>query len=140
MANTRTTSSSRKPRTAARAASRPSTRPVVEAEGEPVEVPAVQAQEAEAEGLYVTALLCGEELQVIPPGSWRQSQQRLLNQGQIDAFAELVIHPDDIERYYDLDPTNEEFGEFVADAAQQAGESLGKSPGSGRSSRRTPRR
>ncbi|AWT47529.1 hypothetical protein HXP45_01460 [Streptomyces actuosus] len=94
----------------------------------------------EATDGYVTALLCGEELRVIPPGQWRQSQQRLLNMGQIDAFAEAVIHPDDIDLYFELDPTNEEIGEFVADAAQQAGESLGKSRGPAPSSRRTRRR
>lgn len=138
MANTRTTTS-RKPRTAARAASRPPTgRQDTEAD-EP-ETSAAEAQEAEAEGQYVTALLCSEELQIIPPGQWRQSWQRLLNQGQVDAFAEKVVHPDDLEAFFEIDPTNNELGEFIADAAQQAGESLGKSPGPSTSPRRTRRR
>lgn len=139
MANTRT-STSRKPRTAARAASRPTARKEAEANTEEVEVSPRQAQEIEAEGSYVTALLRGEELQIMPPGEWRQSQQRLLNQGQVDAFAEEVIHPDDLELFFELDPTNNELGEFVADAARQAGESLGNSRGPATSSRSTRRR
>ncbi|MGW4223040.1 hypothetical protein ACWEG1_06235 [Streptomyces bauhiniae] len=97
------------------------------------------AQEIEANGHYVTALLCDEEVRVIPPGAWRQSWQRLLGQGQVDAFAERVFHPDDLDLYYELDPTNEEFGEFTNDAAAQAGEPLGKSSGPNRSQRRTRR-
>jgi hypothetical protein len=139
VANART-STSRKPRTAARAASRPTSRKEVETNTEEVEVSPAQAQEIEAEGTYVTALLCGEELQIMPPGAWRQSQQRLLNQGQVDAFAEEVIHPDDLELFFELDPTNNELGEFVADAARQAGESLGNSRGPATSSRHTRRR
>ncbi|MET8694683.1 hypothetical protein ABZV65_19320 [Streptomyces bauhiniae] len=104
------------------------------------QVTEADAQEIEAEGQYVTALLCDEEVRVIPPGAWRQSWQRHLGQGRIDAFAELVIHPDDLAVYEDIDPTNDEFGAFVADAGEQAGESLGKSRGPSRSQRRTRRR
>lgn len=140
MANTRTTpSSSRKPRTAARAASRPSTaRARVENPAD--EVTEADAQEIEAEGHYVTAELCGEELRIMPPSVWRMSWQRLLNQGQIDAFAELVMHPEDLDLFEELDPTVGEWTEFIANAAQQAGESLGNSRGPAPSSRRTRRR
>lgn len=141
MANTRTTSTSRKPRTAARAASRPATTRAVEPEedfDEP-EVSAAEAQEIEAVNKHVTGLLCGEEVRIVPPGAWRQSWQRLLNQGQIDAFARIVLHPDDYELYVELDPTNDEFGELINDAAERAGESLGKSGGPGPSSRRMRR-
>lgn len=98
------------------------------------------AQEIEAAGHYVTASLAGEPIRVIPPGAWRQSWQRHLAQGQFDAFAEKVIHPDDLDAYYEIDPTNDEFGQFVSDAAELAGESLGKSRGPAPSSRRTRRR
>jgi hypothetical protein len=145
VANTprKTTASSRKPRTAARAASRPPTSRVV---GEPEndfdesEVTEADAQEIEAVDNYVTADLCGEDVRVIPPGAWRQSWQRLLNSGQVDAFAKIVLHPDDYDLYVDIDPTNEEFGEMVSEAAERAGESLGKSSGPAPSSRRTRRR
>lgn len=144
MASTRnTTTSSRKPRTAARAASRPATtrRAAEPADDfDEVEVSPAEAQEIEAVNKYVTAELCGEEVRIIPPGAWRQSWQRLLGQGQIDAFAEIVLHPDDFDLYLELDPTNEEFGELVGDAAERAGESLGKSSGPAPSSRRTRRR
>ncbi|MFJ9633836.1 hypothetical protein ACIRU8_39690 [Streptomyces sp. NPDC101175] len=139
MANTRTTTSS-KPRSAARAASRPATsRQPVEPEVEE-ELSAAEAQEIEAEGHYITAELCGEEFRVIPASGWRTSWQRLLNAGQIDAFAEKVFPPEDYELYLELDPTIMEFIEFTQEVGQQAGESLGKSSGPAPSSRRTRRR
>ncbi|MEU9611917.1 hypothetical protein AB0D56_10230 [Streptomyces sp. NPDC048209] len=110
------------------------------AEPQDAETSAAEAQELEAEGHYVTALLCDEELHIIPPGAWRQSWQRLLNEGQIDAFAETVMPPEDYDRFVEIDPTNDEFGEFIGDAAARAGESLGKSRGPGTSSRSTRRR
>ncbi|MFE3122364.1 hypothetical protein ACFXHD_02970 [Streptomyces hydrogenans] len=99
-----------------------------------------EAQEAEATSRHVTATLCGEEVRVIPPAAWRQSWQRLLNAGQVDAFAELVLHEDDYEIYLELDPTNEEVGDMIAEAADRAGESLGKLRGPAVPSRRTRRR
>lgn len=101
---------------------------------------AAEAQEDEAEGRYVTASLCGEKVQILPPGVWRQSWNRLLHSGLMDAFAELVLHPDDLDLYFELDPTNEEFGTFIGEASEQAPESQGKSRGPNRSSRRTRRR
>jgi hypothetical protein len=148
VASERATSTSRKPRSGARAASRPATtRPAAEPEedfDEP-DVSAAEAQEIEAVNKYVTVLLAGaddteDEVRIIPPGAWRQSWQRLLNGGQVDAFAKIVIHPDDYDTYVDLDPTNEQFGEMVGEAAERAGESLGKSSGPATSSRRTRRR
>lgn len=147
MASTRNTTSntSRKPRTAARAASRPATtrraaEPDVEPETEDVEVSAADAQEIEAEGHYVTAELCGEEVRIVPPAAWRLSWQRMLTQGLIDAFAEKVLHPDDFDFFIEIDPTAQEFQEFVADAGEQAGEPLGKSAARSRSGGRTRRR
>lgn len=126
-------------RTAARkSTARAQSRPRVQ-ETEP-EVTEAEAQEIEADGHYVTALLGDAEVRIVPPGAWRQSWQRSLNQGQIDAWAEKVFHPDDYELYLDLDPTNEEIWDMVGDAAQQSGESLGKSRGPAPSPRSTRRR
>jgi len=142
VANTRssTTSGSRKPRSGARAASRPSTRKQAAPEVDEAEVTAAEAQELEAEGHYVTAELCGEEVQIVPPAVWRSSWQRMLNQGNFDGFAEKVLHPDDYQFYLEADPTIAEFVEFTQEAAERAGESLGNSNGPARSSRRTQRR
>lgn len=141
MATRSTTSSSRKPRSGARAASRPATtRRTPEPEPEEQDVTEADAQEIEAEGQYVTAELCGEEVQIIPPSAWRSSWQRMLNQGNLDGFAEKVLHPDDYEFYLELDPTIYEFLEFTEAAARQSGESMGKSRGPAPSSRRTRRR
>ena len=141
MANTRTTTSSRKPRTAARAASRPANRQAVEPETDEQEVGAAEAQETEAEeGHYITAELAGEEVQVIPASAWRSSWQRMLNRGNIDGFAQKVLHPDDYDFYMELDPTIVEFMEFTQDVSSRVGESLGKSRGPAPSSRSTRRR
>lgn len=142
MASTRNTpSTSRKPRTAARAASRPATTRREEPDVEPeAEVSAAEAQEIEAEGHYVTADLCGEEVRIVPPAAWRVSWQRLLTQGLIFEFAEKVLHPDDYEFFEEIDPTAQEFEEFVTDAGNRAGESLGKSGARSRSGGGTRRR
>ncbi|MGW1015574.1 hypothetical protein [Streptomyces niveus] len=104
------------------------------------EADAAEAQQLEAEGHYVTATLAGEEVRVVPPGAWRQSWQVALAQGNFAAFAENVMHPDDLDLYWEIDPTNDEFEAFVSDAANRSGESLGKSRGPANSSRRTRRR
>jgi len=136
VATTTRKTSSRKPG-ATRAASRPTSRreDVEETEATPAE-----AQEAEAEGQYITVELCGEDVQIVPPTAWRTSWQRLLNNGQIDAFAEKVFHPDDFELFLELDPTMEEWIDFTERASRMAGESLGNSRGPAQSSRRTRRR
>ena len=140
MANERTTSTSRKPRTAARAASRPAASRRAAVDVEEPEVTPAEAQEIEAEGHYVAAELCGEEVQIIPASAWRSSWQRMLNQGDLDGFAEKVFHPDDYERYLELDPTIVEFIEFTQEASARVGEGLGNSHGPAPSSRRTRRR
>lgn len=135
----KTTTSSRKPRTAARAASRPATRRTAETDVDEVEVSAAEAQEIEADG-YVTASLCGEDLRIMPPSAWRASWASLLGTGQVAAFVEMTVHPDDLDLFWEIDPTNQEFGEFVDDATQRAGESPGNSRGPATSPRRMRRR
>ncbi|GAA4799533.1 hypothetical protein [Streptomyces ziwulingensis] len=130
---------SRKPRTAARAASRPSTSRTTEPDAGPEVTPA-EAQEIEAEGHYVTAELCGEEVQIVPASAWRSSWQRMLHQGDFDSFARNVFSPEDYEFYLELDPTIAEFLQFTQDAAASMGESLGNSRGPATSSRSTRRR
>jgi hypothetical protein len=125
------------PRTAARkTAARTQSRPAAEG---PEATPVV-AQEVEADGHYVTVELAGEEVQILPPTVWRTSWQRLLQQGDLDAFAEKVFHPDDFDFYLELDPTVFDFMTMVENAARLSGESLGKSGGPTPSSRRTRRR
>lgn len=105
-----------------------------------MDVTEAEAQEIEAEGNYVTAELCGDEVQVIPPSAWRLSWQSLLAAGQFYAFAEKVLHPDDYDFFVEVDPTNAEFEAFVTDAGERAGESLGKSRPRSRSGKATRRR
>ncbi|MFE7727365.1 hypothetical protein ACFU5D_16420 [Streptomyces anthocyanicus] len=144
MTTSKNTSTSRKPRTAARAASRPATsrrsvEPDMEPETDDVEVSAAEAQEIEADG-YVTATLCGEEVQVVPPSMWRLSWQEMLTQGLVREFAEKVLHPDDYDFLIEVDPTVQEFQDFVVDASTKSGEPLGKSGGRSRFGKPTRRR
>jgi hypothetical protein len=103
-----------------------------------------EAQEAEVEaeetGHYVTVSLCGKPVRVVPATAWRMSWQRKLRQGDFDAFVEEILHPDDVDIYFDADPTAAEFNQFMEDCGELGGESLGKSSGPSRSSRRTRRR
>ncbi|MDQ0791960.1 hypothetical protein [Streptomyces sp. B1I3] len=98
------------------------------------------AQEIEAEGHYLSADLCGEELDIVPSGAWRQTTMRKLNNNQMDAFMEDVLSPESYELYLELDPTNAELGDFISAASETSGEPVGKSGGPSRSSRRTRRR
>jgi hypothetical protein len=136
----RKTTTSRKPRIAARAASRPTSRRAVEPDVDEVEVSAAEAQEIEAEGHYVTAELCGEEVQIVPPSAWRSSWQRMLSQGNLDGFAEKIFHPEDFELYLEIDPTIVDFLQFAQEVGERVGEGMGKSSGPVTSSRRTRRR
>lgn len=89
---------------------------------------------------FIQVALVGRTVRVIPPGAWRQSTMRLLKQGDTDAFVEQVLHPDDWEHYERADPTNDELGEFLSDAGEAGGESLGNGRGSTRSSRTSKRK
>lgn len=137
------TKNSRKPRPARPVRELAPTEPEVPDEydyDDEEEADAADAQEIEAEGHYVTAMLADEEIRVVPPGAWRQSWQTMLAAAQFNGFAKHVVHPDDLDLYFEVDPTNDEFEAFVAEAAKRGGESLGKSRGPARSSRRTRRR
>lgn len=104
------------------------------------DVTPAEAQEIEATGHYVASELCGAKLELVPPGAWRQSWQRKLKAGDMDDFMECILSPESYELYLDLDPTNDEIGEFLNSAGEAAGEPLGKSSGPARSSRSTRRR
>lgn len=142
MANTRTTttSSSRKPRSAARAASRPATQTAAEEQLDEPEVSAAEAQEIEADGDYVTVSLVGEPIRVLSASFWRTSWVRQINMGDFVGFAEKAVHPDDLDLFEEIDPTIAEFLQFTTDAQELSGEPAGKSRGPAPSSRRTRRR
>lgn len=104
------------------------------------EVTPAEAQEIEASGHYVTAALCGKTLEIVPSGAWRQSAMRMLRTGDLDGFMEEVLSPDSYDLYLDINPTNDEVGEFVNGAGEASGEPVGKSSGPKASPRRTRRR
>ncbi|MER5613305.1 hypothetical protein [Streptomyces sp. NPDC002215] len=104
------------------------------------EVTPAEAQEIEATGHYVKATLGDEVLEIVPPGAWKQSWQRKLKAGDMDAFLEDVLSPDSYDRYLDLDPTNDEIGEMLNTAGESAGEPVGKSSGPRASSTSTRKR
>jgi hypothetical protein len=105
-----------------------------------LELSELEKQEIEAAGEYVSVPINGIETRVKPQRDWRMSDMRFLRDGDIDGWAESVIHPDDIDKFMELDPTMDEFREFSEEAARKSGDSLGKSSGRSRSSRPTRRR
>lgn len=104
-----------------------------------VELPEHAKQELEALGDYVVVPLPNStiEVRVLPQIKWRMSVMRLLNEGNLDGWAEAVIHPDDLDEFIDADLDMGEFSDFSEEAARRSGDSLGKSSKRSRSSRGT---
>lgn len=105
----------------------------------PAELPEHAKQELEALGDYVLVPLpnATAEVRVLPQIKWRMSVMRLLNEGDLDGWAEAVVHPDDLDDFMDADLNMGEFRDFSEEAARRSGDSLGKSSGRSRSSRGT---
>jgi hypothetical protein len=112
------------------------------------QIEAARAQETEAEledEGFVTVPLAGydgvvKDVRCVPAGRWRASTLRALNRGDIDAFMQTNLHPDDYEIFEDLDPDMDSFAKFTEDVSRASGETLGKSSGPSRSGRNTRRR
>lgn len=102
-----------------------------------VELSELEKQQIEAAGEYVPVPVNGVDVRVKPQIDWRMSDLRALNNGDFDAFAASVIHPDDLDAFLDQDLTMGEFRSFSEEAARRAGDSLGKSSPRSRSSRHT---
>ncbi|HCA85774.1 MAG TPA: hypothetical protein DEQ61_09905 [Streptomyces sp.] len=81
-----------------------------------------------------------KELRALPATRWRASALRLLRTGDFDGFMGSIVHEDDYDTYVDLDPDQEQIGEFADACAEAGAEPLGKSSGPKRSSRSTRRR
>lgn len=120
------------------------------AEAPPAVSEAARAQEIEAatpDG-YVSAVLTGTvdgldvdaDVLALMPGRWKASTMRILREGEMDAFMEAILTVDGYETYLELDPTQDQLGEFMADLSRVAGETVGKSSGRPGSSRRTRKR
>lgn len=93
-----------------------------------------QAAEAEADGQEYVLVPMGEDTyRVVPQRQWRISYLRHLNEGDFEAWAEAVMHPEDAETFIDRDPTLDEFKDFSKAAARASGDGLGKSSGRRRS-------
>lgn len=105
-----------------------------------LEVAAAEAQEVEAGGEYVDVPVADIEVRVKPQVDWRMSDIRALNQGDLDTWAESVLHPDDLDDFLDLDITLAEFRVFADEAAKATGDDLGKSKRPSGSSKRTRRK
>ncbi len=105
-----------------------------------LQVSDAEAQELEAAGEYTAVPVGDMEARVKPQVDWRMSDIRALNKGDLDAWAESVIHPDDLEEFLDLDITMAEFQRFADEAAARTGDDMGKSKRRSGSSRSTRKR
>lgn len=99
-----------------------------------------EAQEAEVDGEFVTVPVGDTKVRVRPQREWRMSHLRALNEGDFDAWADGVLHPDDVDDFLDLDITLAEFDSFAKEAAKVTGDGLGKSRRPRGSSRNTRNR
>ncbi|GGX63192.1 hypothetical protein [Streptomyces hiroshimensis] len=89
---------------------------------------------------YVPVELAGYPVRALVSQRWRASHLRALNAGDLDRFAEGVLHPDDVDAWYAADPTQDEIGDWVRAVAEASGEALGKSSGRPASSKITRKR
>jgi hypothetical protein len=107
---------------------------------------AIRAVEAEAdeapEGSYVDLVTEDGtvELLVPPAGKWKSRAQTFLGQGMFDAWAQITLSTEDFKAWRDLDPTLDEVTAFMESWQEKAGQSLGKSRASRRSSKPTRKR
>lgn len=104
------------------------------------ELTPADAQEIEATAEYTSEELDGQTFRVKLATKWRPSYVRALRAGDFDAWAEGVIHPDDLAEWIAADPTFDELGDFATRAMSASGEAPGKSSASPRSSRSTRRK
>jgi hypothetical protein len=107
------------------------------------ELEAIQAEaDAPAEGSYVElSTEAGDaELLVPPPGKWKSRAQTFLNQGSFDVWAQLTLSAEDFKAWRELDPTLDEATAFFESWQEKAGQDLGKSRASRRSSKNTRKR
>ena len=103
-------------------------------------IDAGEAQEREAEGEYVSVAVADIKVRLKPQLQWRMSHIRALNKGDLDTWAEGVIHPDDLDEFFEADVTVKQFSQFAEDSSKATGDDLGKSSGPSRSSKISRRR
>ncbi|MCW2901918.1 MAG: hypothetical protein JWO67_4183 [Streptosporangiaceae bacterium] len=98
--------------------------------------------DAPAEGTLVDLVTeAGEaEILVPPPGKWKTRAQTFLTQGAYDLWAQITLSKDDFKAWRDLDPTLDEATAFLEAWEKEAGQNLGKSRASRRSSKNTRKR
>jgi len=119
-------------------------------EAPPAVSEAARAQEIEAAtpdgyvSTVMTATVDGVDVEAdvvaLMPGRWKASAMRVLRGGDMDAFMSVILTEDGYDTYLELDPTQDQITEFMADLSKVSGETVGKSSGRPGSSRRTRRR
>jgi hypothetical protein len=92
---------------------------------------------------FIVALVTASgavDLTVPAPGRWPTKAMRALRGNDSEEWASLVLSEQDYEAWSDANPTNDDAAEFFVQFQQVAGETVGKSRTSQRSSRSTARR
>ncbi len=86
----------------------------------------VKAEEASAEGEFVTVEFKGVPLRVLPFLDWDKDAVAHLNTLNIGAWAPLALHPADVTKFNKIKATLRETLPFIKEAAAQGGGDLGE--------------
>lgn len=75
-------------------------------------------------------LLRDRVVKVLPPMDWPRSAMRAIAAGDVDTWALGVFADEDRDAWSEVDPTNREVVQFLADYAETAGAQPGESEAS----------
>ena len=67
------------------------------------------------------------QLRVLPPLDWRQTAMDGMRAGSYNAWARGALHPDDVDKWLELDPTNRQVVAFFNAYKDAAGQAPGES-------------
>lgn len=104
---------------------------------------AIQAEaDAPLDGVEVDLVTEAGDATILvpPPGRWKSRAQTFLTQGAYDLWAQITLSADDFKAWRQLDPTLDEATAFLEAWQEAAGQNLGGSRASRRSSKSTRKR
>lgn len=91
------------------------------------ETPAADGAEPLPVGVIVLPLAGKAKIRLRPPGQWRSSAMRAINNGDWDTWASMCLYADDYEAVWlVIDPTNDEVLDLLTDIRDTGALNLGE--------------